>query len=150
MSSARSLARLGETEVARTAGELMEVLASLAGDNYETPVLLTREDEYPLVTLTRDHGVIRVDIEPDNKETELRWLLHECEVAIENGEPDLEARREYLTEELNKELPETLNKADRARIADALRYAAKPLPYADTEKVALLDLAGRIEKGLTR
>ena len=39
-----------------------------------------------------------------------------------------------------------ISRADRERISDCLRACAKLLSYDDTEKVALLDLAGRIER----
>lgn len=103
MSAASSRYRIGEAIPAKTLGELSSALATLAGDDPDCPVILTLEDEHLLVSLVRDHGCLSIEIEPDNTETALRWELHESRAAIENGEPDLDARVSYLEQEIRKE-----------------------------------------------
>lgn len=71
----------------------------------------------------------------------------ECEAPSDLVLAESPARRSGAGMNARRHGKAAISRADRARLSDCLRACAKPLPYTDTEKIALLDLAGRIEKG---
>lgn len=122
MSGPTSRKVIGEPEVARTAGELMEVLASMMDDG-KVPVLLPAEDETLIVSLVSDHGQVAIEVEPDTPETMVRHQLAAAEYAQAAGETDLEARIEYLTGELRAMRQRSV------RVGDMIETLSGVVPY---------------------